>query len=385
VLLRAIVLVVALCAVLPGRALAADVVTLHAGPNPARYGSTLELAGEISPAVADETVGIYVRSGGELSRVARTTTDGLGTFSLTLAVKEHRVFVAQALDDFGNTVASRPVSVRLRPRAAVSLEGSRRIGARLVLVGRVLPRSAGTVVVTEGDTVRRIRPGPGGRFHADLPTTRLWRYRVAVRLQPASGYTGWRAASRTVRVKAPLLASGARGPAVRWLQDTLSRLDGYALPGVSSVFDTPTVDAVLAFQKVHGLPLTGVVDQRFWNVLAASGAPRARVPFGDHIEVDKSRQLLFEVRAGRVVSVTRVSTGATGNTPVGHWHVYAKSPGFNAKGMYDSLFFLRGFAIHGYVSVPTYPASHGCVRTPLWFAPGIYSRWGVGASIYVFA
>ena len=101
--------------------------------------------------------------------------------------------------------------------------------------------------------------------------------------------------------------------------------------------------------------------------------------------MDKSRQLLYEVRAGRVVSVARVSTGATGNTPVGHWHVYAKQAGYTPKGMYDSLFFLRGFAIHGYVSVPTYPASHGCVRTPLWFAPGIYSRWGVGTSIYVFA
>jgi lipoprotein-anchoring transpeptidase ErfK/SrfK len=36
-------------------------------------------------------------------------------------------------------------------------------------------------------------------------------------------------------------------------------------------------------------------------------------------------------------------------------------------------------------TVPTYRASHGCVRTPLWFAPGFYSRWGVGASVYVFA
>src|SRR3954452_12800278 len=131
--------------------------------------------------------------------------------------------------------------------------------------------------------------------------------------------------------------------------------------------------------------MTGGVDARLWELIGTSGPPRARIPFGDHIEVDKSRQLLFEVRAGRVVSVTRVSTGATGNTPVGHWHVYGKSPGFNAKGMYDSLFFLRGFALHGYVSVATYPASHGCVRTPLWFAPGIYSRWGIGASVYVFA
>ena len=50
-LLRAVVLVLALGAVLPGRALAADVVTLHAGPNPVRYGAGLELSGTVSPAV----------------------------------------------------------------------------------------------------------------------------------------------------------------------------------------------------------------------------------------------------------------------------------------------------------------------------------------------
>jgi len=383
VFLRAVVLFAALSIVLPGRALAADVVTLHAGPDPVPYGAPLELSGTIEPAVANEVVGIYARSRGGLSRVASTSTDGLGAFSLTLVTRRHCVLVAQAVDAIGNPVESDPVSVRVRPRVSVSLEGSRRIGERLVLVGRLLPRTAGTFSVRAGDRTRRLRAGPGGRFHADLTTTRLFRYRVGVRLHPASGYVGWHA-SRAVRVKLPRLATGARGHAVHRLEDIL-RKNAYALPGVSSVFDAATTDAVLAFQKVHGLPLTGVVDERFWNAVAVSGPPRARIPFGDHIEVDKSRQLLFEVRAGRVVSVSRVSTGATGNTPVGHWHVYAKGPGFNAKGMYDSLFFLRGFAIHGYVSVPTYAASHGCVRTPLWFAPGMYSRWGVGASVYIFA
>jgi hypothetical protein len=377
-----VVLLAALSIVLPGRALAADVVTLQAGPDPVPYGAQLELSGTIEPAVANEVVGIYARSGGGLSRVASTATDGFGAFSLTLATRKHRVLVARAVDPIGNPVESDTVSVRMRPRVSVSLEGSRRIGARLVLVGRVLPRTAGTLGVTAGDETRRVRPGAGGRFHVDLTTTRLFRYRVGVRLYPASGYVGWRA-SRAVRVKLPRLAIGGRGQPVRWLEYIL-RQDGYALPGVSSVFDAATTDAVLAFQRVHGLPLTGVVDERFWNAVAVSNPPRARIPFGDHIEVDKSRQLLFEVRAGRVVSVSRVSTGATGNTPVGHWHVYAKGPGFNAKGMYDSLFFLRGFAIHGYVSVPAYAASHGCVRTPLWFAPGMYSRWGIGASVYVF-
>jgi len=384
VFLRAVVLLATLSVVLPGPALAADVVTLHASPGAVRYGASIALSGTIEPAVADETVDIYARSGGKTSRVASTTTDGLGAFSLTLPATKYRVLVAQGLDSFGTAVRSDPVAVRVQPRATVALEGSRRFGARLVLVGRVLPQTAGTLRVAAGDRTVRVRPGPGGRFHVDLTTTRLFRYRVSVRLRPAAGYVGWRA-SRLVRVKTPpQLAHGARGPAVHLLKETLSRVDGYAIADSSSVFDVPTTDAVLAFQKVHGLPLTGIVDVRLWKLLAASGPPRARIPFGDHIEVSKSRGLLYEVRTGRVVSVSRVSTGATGNTPVGHWHVYAKQPGYTPTGMYYSLFFLRGFAIHGYHSVPTFPASHGCVRTPLWFAPGIFSRWGVGASIYVF-
>ena len=113
-----------------------------------------------------------------------------------------------------------------------------------------------------------------------------------------------------------------------------------------------------------------------WRALERTRTPRAARP-GSHIEVDKARQVLFEVRSGRVVRIVHVSTGATGNTPVGSWRIYAKTPGFNSLGMYDSMYFLRGFAVHGYASVPPYPASHGCVRVPLWVAPGLYARWPV--------
>ena len=119
-------------------------------------------------------------------------------------------------------------------------------------------------------------------------------------------------------------------------------------------------------------------------MLARSGPPPARIRKGDHIEVDKTRQVLFEVRRGEVAGVSHVSTGATGNTPVGRWRVYGRVRGFLASGMYNSLFFLRGFAIHGYRSVPAYPASHGCVRTPFWFADRLFARWGVGTTVYVF-
>ena len=38
--------------------------------------------------------------------------------------------------------------------------------------------------------------------------------------------------------------------------------------------------------------------------------------------------------------------------------------------MVDSNYFIRGYAIHGYAEVPTYAASHGCLRVPIPDAAG---------------
>ena len=373
---------VALFVASPGRALAADVVTLRAGPNPVAYGGDVALTGAVSPAAAGEAVAIYVQAGDGWSLVGNATTSADGAFSYVAQVATPAVFLARATDATGNAVDSAPVAVLVRPRVVASVEGSRRIAGRLFVTGRMLPRAAGTITLTEGDRVRNVTVDASGRFRVRLTTTRLYHYRATVRLRAAPGYVAWKR-KYAVRVKLRPLANGSTSRAVNWLEYSLL-LHGYALPRVDTVFDSTTADAVIAFQAVHGLPRTGVVDGRFWELLRTSGRPHARVRSGSHIEVDKTRQVLFEVRKGEVVSVSHVSTGATGNTPVGRWRIYAKGPGINAKGMYDSLFFLRGFAIHGYYSVPSYPASHGCVRTPIWFARGIYSRWGVGTSVYVF-
>jgi lipoprotein-anchoring transpeptidase ErfK/SrfK len=68
--------------------------------------------------------------------------------------------------------------------------------------------------------------------------------------------------------------------------------------------------------------------------------------------------------------IVPVSTGRTGNTPIGLFHVYSKVPG--GAVMYYSNYFTGAFAIHGYVDVPPYPASHGCVRIPMWLAIRVY-------------
>ena len=42
------------------------------------------------------------------------------------------------------------------------------------------------------------------------------------------------------------------------------------------------------------------------------------------------------------------------------------------------------YAIHGFPSVPTYPASHGCVRIPIWIADWLYQQSPVGERVYVY-
>ena len=42
------------------------------------------------------------------------------------------------------------------------------------------------------------------------------------------------------------------------------------------------------------------------------------------------------------------------------------------------------YAIHGFPSVPAYPASHGCVRIPIWIADWLYQQSPVGERVYVY-
>jgi hypothetical protein len=212
-----------------------------------------------------------------------------------------------------------------------------------------------------------------------LPTRRLGRLRVEVLLEPRRGY-GFARRVLSTSVVHPALAQGSRGPSVLALERRLAELR-YALRGVDSTYGYDTVEAVLAFQKVHRLPRTGRVEPWLWRRLAAASVPRA-ARGGDYLEVDKGRQVLFEVRSGKVARVVHVSTGATGNTPLGTWHVYRKVGGWDWVLWYP-MYFVRGFAIHGYPSVPAYPASHGCVRIPMWLAPTLFSAHGYGATVFV--
>ena len=94
------------------------------------------------------------------------------------------------------------------------------------------------------------------------------------------------------------------------------------------------------------------------------------------------------MRDGEPEAIIHISSGATGNTPVGHHHVLWKAPAtstwLGSAILYRTMTFHGGFAIHGFSPVPAYPASHGCVREPMWAADWMYQRVPVGSSVYVY-
>ena len=380
--MRRLLLVTLAALALPAGAQAAT-VTLTVQRSPAQPGALVTFSGQLLPAQAGAPVGLYTRVGSTWSRLLLTATAADGAFRFTQTASRPGTFIAIAQPDAATQVSSPEAALRIRSRLTATVSGRRVVGERVRLTGRLLPAEAGTLSLRIGRKARQVRVGAGGRFSLPLPTGLPGRLAWRLTLAPAAGYEG---ASRrnTLLLRAPALARGSAGPSVRALERRLSDLR-YVLRGVDSYYGSDTYEAVMAFQKVHGLTRTGSVTPSLWARIARAGVPRAFVPHGTHIEVSKTRQIMYEVVNGVVRRAVHVSTGLTGNTPVGRWRVYRVSPGYNAIGMYYSLYFLRGFAIHGYRSVPPYPASHGCVRTPTWFAPGFYARWArLGTRIYVF-
>jgi hypothetical protein len=386
---RAVALGVAgVALVAPGTARAdGEAVTLQANRQTTLSGNVVRFSGSATPASQGIRVHLYRRIGTTWRRIARLQSAAGGSFRASVRLWRPGRFIGRASFPVHGgepiVVGSRAVRVRIKPRLTTRFVGSSVVGHRLFLRGQLRPATAGALKRTVRGVTRGVRLRRGGGFKIKLPTATALPVRIRLHLRPAGGYVG-RQTIRRKRLALPYLGSGSYGPAVRALDRQLKRQQ-YALRSANKSYGTDTAQAVLAFQKVHGLSRTGRVTPRLWRLLARSKTPRARVRKGNHIEILKAKQVIYEVGRGRVRNVLHTSTGATGNTPVGRWRVYSKVPGFNASHMYYSLFFLRGFAIHGYHSVPAWPASHGCARIPIWAAPGLYSRWGYGSRIIVFA
>jgi hypothetical protein len=195
-------------------------------------------------------------------------------------------------------------------------------------------------------------------------------------------------AEAATAVSHPTLRTGSHGAAVLGLQRRLSSL-GYWLGSADGQFGDLTRQSVVSIQKVAGLSRDGVCGPVTWARVDAGTRPRARTTKGHIVEVRKASQTLLIVDSGVVKRIYNTSTGSNQRyLQGGTWHIAATPSGsfkvFRRVNAWDSgplgslyrpQYFNGGIAVHGYTSVPSTPASHGCCRVSL---RAMDNLWGVG-------
>jgi peptidoglycan hydrolase-like protein with peptidoglycan-binding domain len=269
-------------------------------------------------------------------------------------------------------------------------------GGRMVVRGIVVPYVGGqTVKVSfyrdgrkvQVNTVSVLPVGNGaGQFHLNFSSAGagLVQARAAHYATPQQAAFSGR--SKTVSFVSADLGPGAQGPSVRLLQSELNALH-YVVP-LNGVFDEATGRAVIAYRKMTGLERVASTDLRVFDLLQhGAGSFHVRYPQdGRHVEANLTKQVLAEIEpGGRVRAIYTMSSGKPSTpTVIGHFNVYSKTPGENSEGMVDSNYFIRGYAIHGYHEVPTYAASHGCLRVPIPDAPAIFGWVQLGTAVDVY-
>jgi N-acetylmuramoyl-L-alanine amidase len=174
---------------------------------------------------------------------------------------------------------------------------------------------------------------------------------------------------------------------------------GYWIGAGDGKWGEATRHGLIAFQKVEGRARTGRLTPDELQSLRAASRPSAREAGFAHIEVDLKRQVLFVIDdAGTVSKILPVST-ASGQlftnegeaekavTPTGRFRVYSKLVGWRKSDfglLYYPNYIVGGIAIHGNPSVPAEPASHGCIRIPMFAAEEFSNMTPIGTQVIVY-
>src|SRR5258705_1802408 len=186
------------------------------------------------------------------------------------------------------------------------------------------------------------------------------------------------------------------GPQTREAERRLSDM-GYWTGAVDGLLDLASRSALIAFQKWEGRHVTGRLTLNELNAIRTSASPKARESGYEHVEVDVDRQVLLLVNHEGGIRVLPVSTGSDepfiedgqtsiAHTPRGRFVVYDKIVGWDGPlgTMYYSNYISGGVAIHGFPSVPTQPASHGCIRIPIFASREVSKLLKLGTIVLVY-
>ena len=174
---------------------------------------------------------------------------------------------------------------------------------------------------------------------------------------------------------------------------------GYWTGPVDGKSDVMFSHALVAFQKVEGRRRTGRLTKDELNALRTATKPLPRLTGFAHIEVDLARQVMFMVDENdNVLRILPVCTGngktyvdqgktAVAHTPRGSFKVLRKINGWRRSTLgllYYPTYIHGGIAIHGSPAILAYPASHGCIRIPMFAAKELSGLVPVGMVVVVY-
>lgn len=174
---------------------------------------------------------------------------------------------------------------------------------------------------------------------------------------------------------------------------------GYWTGPIDGTFDSGSRHALIAFQKVEGRQRTGKLTSGELEALLSANTPLPKYIGYEHIEIDLTRQVLFIVDTnGTITHILPVCTGNEkpyvdhgqihrAHTPRGRFKVTRKIAGWRLSSLgllYYPNYIHNGIAIHGSPSMPVYPASHGCIRIPMFASKKLSELTPVGTEVIIY-
>ena len=174
---------------------------------------------------------------------------------------------------------------------------------------------------------------------------------------------------------------------------------GYWTGPIDGTFDNGSKQALIAFQKIEGRKRTGKLTIEELEAIRLAHRPEPLDTTYPHIEIDLRRQvLMFVNEKGQAASILPVCTGseqkyldggtwARAHTPRGKFIVTRKINGWRLSRLgllYYPNYIHNGIAIHGSPSMNMYPASHGCIRIPMFAAKDVSEMTPVGTVVVVY-
>jgi lipoprotein-anchoring transpeptidase ErfK/SrfK len=247
-----------------------------------------------------------------------------------------------------------------------------RVGDKIIASGQVPGYAPGEQVTLEATASgrkvlsRKLTPKANGGFREAFIVKACCAYEVTVSVGNKS--------SAPQRFNAGVPRHLSKGPVAKLFNRSL-QAQGFHTGTRGPRVTSGTHLAIKAFRKVNGMRWSEAYHPSIFRTLLQ----------GKHVEVDISKQVMALVEGNTPKHTFHVSTG-TGGTPtvLGNYHFYLKQPGYNSKRMYYSVYFIGGYATHGYSSVPNGRASHGCVRNPIQFSRFIYNWIDLGDPMHTY-